>query len=218
MGKRRRDGERKQRSMAGTRRFKLGYYFIMTDTNRTEYNYLKGLYDALPEEVKRHINIRVVRGRTETLVDECRDAVNMTSQYTDPWVVLDKDENFDADFDAWIDKAERIGIHVGWSNPCIETWFSCYFGSMLDSPKSNRCCSRFGDLYRQRVGEDYVKAEKDIYKKLCDSGDEKRAIERAKNRIRSHIDGGIVKPSQMCPGTALHILVDEIRSKAQMNV
>lgn len=39
---------------------KLGYYFIVTDTEETEKNYLIGLRDSIPDEFRGRIVIKVV--------------------------------------------------------------------------------------------------------------------------------------------------------------
>ena len=47
-----RTGNRKSRDSFKKRVPDLGYYFIVTDTNETEENYMYGLRDSLPKELQ----------------------------------------------------------------------------------------------------------------------------------------------------------------------
>ena len=46
-------------------------------------------------------------------------------------------------------------------------------------------------------------------------GDEEKAIAIAKGKAQEHESNGNEKPSQQCPGTTMHLLVEEIKSKIQ---
>lgn len=53
MGREERRGKRKSREQSRKTRIpELGYYYIVTDTDQTEKNYLEGLRDSIPEELK----------------------------------------------------------------------------------------------------------------------------------------------------------------------
>ena len=124
-----RNGKRKTRDQLSKRRSpELGNYLIVTDTKETEKNYMYGLRDSIPEELRRKLVIRVCKTKTTKLVDEAQSLASMESQYAEPWIIFDRDrvENFDL----IIRDAEQKGIKAGWSNPCIEIWFSAYLGSM----------------------------------------------------------------------------------------
>lgn len=211
MAKTDRTGNRKKRSAFGTRRPELGYYLIVTDTEQTEENYLMGLKQALPDDLRNKIEIKVVRCDTKELVNTCLKLTRGEAQYREPWIVFDRDRV--PNFDKIIEKAENNKIHVGWSNPCIETWFDAYFGEMPNYPESTVCCQKFAELYKRKTGREYSKADKDIYALLNRYGDEQKAIEIAEKRYQKHVKDGNTVPSEMCPCTALHRLIDEIGQK-----
>lgn len=54
-----RDGNRKSRNESKKRTPKLGYYFIVTDTKETEKNYINGLRDSIPEELRSKLVVRL---------------------------------------------------------------------------------------------------------------------------------------------------------------
>lgn len=48
----------------------MGYYLIVTDTEETEYNYLTGLRDSIPEGLRGKLVIKVFKAKTANLVSK----------------------------------------------------------------------------------------------------------------------------------------------------
>lgn len=206
--KNRRKGQRKPRSQHSKKRVpNLGYYYIITDAKETEKNYLYGLRDAIPEELKGRLVIKVSKTSTENLVDEADSLANLAPQYSQHWIVFDRDRI--KNFDEIIAQAKQKNICVGWSNPCIEIWFSAYFGTMPTYHDSVACCKGFEKTFEKFAKQEYKKSDSKIFEKLSLFGDQKQAIRIAKQKLREKREG-CNKPSDMCPATTLHLLVDEI--------
>lgn len=209
-----RNGKRKTREQMARRRTpELGYYFIVTDTKETEQNYMLGLRDSIPKELQGKLVIKVVKTSTKNLVDEALNLASLNPQYGEIWIIFDRDQV--KDFDEIIRQANNRGIHVGWTNPCIEAWFSAYFGSMPTYQDSVSCCAGFGRTFEQVSGQKYIKSEREIYDKLNRFGDESAAIVLAQRKYEEHRANGKDKPSEMSPCTTVHLLVSEIKSKIQ---
>jgi len=208
-----RDGNRRQRKTFPKRVPKLGYYFIATDTEETEKNYLCGLRDSLPKELQDHIVIKVKQARTEELIETCQLA-DVDPQYRQCWIVLDRDQV--PRFDEIIAEAKSKDIHVGWSNPCIEIWFDAYFGEMPTAQDSVHCCKDFAQRFRKKTGREYKKSDEKIYEILKQCGDEEKAIQLAEKRLEQYMKDGVTQYSKMCPCTTLHHLIDEIRTKTNL--
>lgn len=213
MAKADRIGKRKKREAAKKRVPDLGYYIVVTDAKATEQNYLYGLRDSLPKELQGRIVVKVSKADTSELVDSCIAQAALEPQYGEPWIVFDRDRV--KNFDDIIRKANKERIRVGWSNPCIEIWFDAYFGAMHGYQESKQCWYRFAETYERKTGLEYDKAEKNIYEILNRYGNEKKAVEIAEKRLLGHKKSGLFKPSEMCPGTTLHHLVDEIKRKTE---
>lgn len=195
----------------------LGRYFIYTDTDKTEKEYLYGLRDSLPSKLRGRITIEVKQAKTSKLVEACRERASSQSQFCEPWIVFDRDEV--SDFDNIIKEAKRQGINVGWSNPCIEIWFDAYFGNMhTEWQKSTICCQRFAEIFEKRTGQKYEKSNRQNYNFLTRYGDENKAIKIAEEKLQHYLSNGQVTPSKMCPCTTLHHLVDEILRKTNSSV
>lgn len=216
MGREDRRGKRKTRdNYTKTREPKLGYYYIVTDTDQTEKNYLEGLRDSIPEELRGKIVIKVMKSKTIEMVETCKEGASLFPQYSEPWIVFDRDQV--KDFDNIIKSAEQNGIHAGWSNPCFEIWLYAYFGSMPNIHDSVSCCHQFAGEYEKRTGQKYDKAEKDLYKKLCQFGNEEKAIEIAEQKRNQCINNGVVLPSKLLSCTTVNLLVNEIKVKVRGN-
>ena len=151
-----RNGNRKSRDSFKKRVPDLGYYFVVTDTNETEGNYMYGLRDSLPKEYQGRIVIKVSKAKTDELVSACKEQAALEPQYGEPWIVFDRDRV--VRFDEIIKQANRESVHVGWSNPCIEIWFDAYFGKMhAYRDVSGRCvCAPGGGHHRGVVGQQGV--------------------------------------------------------------
>lgn len=205
-------GERKKRSI-GSRANQpdLGYYFIITDTEETEQNYIKGLKDSIPQTLSRRLVIKVLKTSTVKLVQEALSRAASHPQYGEIWIIFDRDQV--KNFDYIIKQAEMSGIKVGWSNPCIEIWFNSYFGKIPPYQTSVECCSKFSEKYLHETNQQYKKSDPKIYQNLCSYGNESKAIEIAEKRFLQYERDGITKPSDMCPCTTVYKLIKEIKSK-----
>ena len=214
MAKKDRSGNRKSREKS--RRHKvpeLGYYLIVTDTEATEKCYFEGLRKSLSKDMQDKLIIRVVETKTIEMINKCLELTAYEAQYRIPWIVFDRDQV--SDFDEIIEEAKARGIEVGWSNPCFEIWMYAYFGAMPVIYESWKCCSEFGKIYERKTGQEYDKAERSMYDKVCKNGDEEAAIKIAEQKFKQCIREGKTKPSEMCPCTTVHKLVREIRQKAK---
>lgn len=214
MAKKDRTGNRKTRDQR--KQFKtpeLGYYLIVTDTEATERCFFTGLHQAMPEDVRNKLVIKVIETKTRTMIDKCMELMAYDAQYRMPWIVFDRDQV--QGFDDIIAEAVNKGIQVGWSNPCFEIWMYAYFGSMPAIQDSQTCCSDFGRVYENKTGQKYSKADKQMYGKLSKAGDEEKAIQIAQYKLEQCIREGKTKPSEMCPCTTVHELVGEIKGKVR---
>jgi len=212
MGKDERKGARRDRNQRVFKRIpELGYYFVVTDAQATEVNYLHGLRDSIPAELRDRLVIKVITAPIFDLLAKCLEMAAVEPQYRKPWIVFDRDQV--KDFDKIIGDAERQSVQVGWSNPCLEIWFHAYFADMPVNTVSTKCINTFEAVFRKQTGQKYEKNDEGIYRKLCRFGDEKTAIKIAKSRHKQR--GYSAKPSDMLSTTTLYMLIEEIRNKIE---
>lgn len=207
-----RNGNRRRRERVDRCNLRLGNYLIITDVKKTEKLYMEGLKESLPKSVRNQLQIKVVTDiATDKLVEKACSLRSKSSVYCDTWIVFDRD--LVSNFDKIIKDAESKGIHVAWSNPCIEMWFFAYFKKTPNISDSTTCIRKFKNLCRSKMNKyEYHKEDKAIYKKLIQYGDEVQAIRCAKARYKS-----FKNPSKKCAKmvgvTTLYQLVEAIKSK-----
>ncbi len=193
---------------------KLGYYVILTDTDETEKNYITGFIASLPVEYRNHIKPPEKKIETSELVNEAVKQLSSSAQYSDAWVIFDKDRF--SGFDDLINQANRQGIHAAWSNPCFEVWLSGYYSSKIKSTDDSvRCCSEFSKQFKRINNQEYDKADEKIYEKLIKKGNEKRAINLARARYSNCKNDDIGNFSDMTFCTTMYLLIDEIRKAVE---
>lgn len=187
------------------------YFLIVTDARETEKNYLNGIKKALPADLQNRVALKIVHEKKPAnLVEACLRFKNTEPQYNSQmWIVLDCDEV--PDFDAIIHMAEWNEIHVAWSNPCIETWFSAYFENIHSSIGSKQCIDEFKEIFKKKTDTQYLKNDPDIYRHLMEYGNEEMAIKRAEQKRKEFGEMGITQPSRMCPATNVDRLVHAIK-------
>jgi len=208
-----RNGHRRSRDARVDRcNLRLGNYLIITDAKKTEKLYMEGLKESLPKSVRDQLQIKVVTDiATDKLVEKACSLRSKSSVYCDTWIVFDRD--LVPNFDKIIKDAESKGIHVAWSNPCIEMWFFAYFKKTPNISDSTTCIRKFKNLCRSKMNKyEYHKEDKAIYNKLIQYGDEVQAISYAKARYKS-FQNSSKKCSEMVGGTTLYQLVEDIKSK-----
>ena len=55
----------------------LGYYLIVTNTEATERCYFEGLHQALPEDVRNRLVIKVMKTKTRTMISVLNSLLTM---------------------------------------------------------------------------------------------------------------------------------------------
>lgn len=107
-------------------------YLIVCEGKQTEPNYFKGLkkkindiYENKVDVLIPEIDIKGTGENTTSLVKYTDKYVNYSSKrYGEVWVVFDKDDYSDEQFDKAIRSCD---YNVAWSNPNFELWLLSHF-------------------------------------------------------------------------------------------
>ena len=141
--------------------------------------------------VKEAIAIRDIEKRRNRNYDQC-------------WVVFDKDDFTDGDFNAAIQMAQANGFHVAYSNQAFEFWFLLHFNLYQGAIHRNR----YAEMLTHLLGFKYGKAKGDsvrvfnvIYPKT------RMAIDNANNVLKA-FDGG--NPAKEESSTTVYQLVERL--------
>ena len=204
--------DKRQARREGVRHQELGYYLILTDTEKTEKNYFEGLKRALPLSKQQRITIRVESCASKDLVAKAKEAARYSDNAVSVWLVFDRDRL--TIFDQIVASCQASGgaIHAAWTNPCLEIWFYAYFDNLPSCFDSVACVQQFKALFEKKTGQKYQKNDEDIYRKLCQYGSEPDAIRRMQQRDEQFArDQPQLAPSQKAPCGTIYRLVQEIR-------
>ncbi|ANQ54605.1 RloB family protein [Thermosipho sp. 1070] len=129
---------------------------------------------------------------------------NENITYDQVWIVFDKDDLSDEEFDSIVSKAiYENKINVAYSIPCFEYWFLLHFDYYNTPLTTKDCIKKLKDrfpVYRKNFG--------DVYYRFVDK--KYVAIENAKRMENEHKKQGNTKPSSKNPSTLVYKLVIEL--------
>lgn len=198
-------------------------YLIVCEGKETEPNYFNGIKERINSEygervkVEKRMEFEILgAGRnTEGLVNYAEYIANRTTNYYGKiWVIFDKDDFDDGQFNRAIEKAHKNGYNVGWSNESIELWFLLHFEFLNTAISREQCCQKLSEHFRCNGIADgkYNKNAKNIFFILDEYGNIEQAIKWSEKLLDMHRKGGNCSPAKMKPATTLHELVSELKN------
>ncbi len=198
---------------------KANSFLIVTEGERTEPLYFRGMQKLIKEKIGGNIEIVEnpvidIQGEgcstgklieiTDRIVKEARII------YQNVWVVFDKDD-FE-DFDQAIAEGITKGYKIAWSNQSFEYWLYLHFyysDAALRREEWNKKLDRIFKEYDFGEGK-YQKNYEDIYHMVDTYDGVNTAIKNAKRRMAGY-KKGIDKASEYDPGTTVYRLVEELK-------
>ena len=192
-------------------------FLIVTEGERTEPLYLKGIQKKIKEKMDGRIDVIEIpvidihgegcgTGKlievTERIVKEAKIL------YQNVWVVFDKDD-FD-DFDVAI-QLEK-GYQVAWSNQSFEYWLYLHFNYSDSALHRYDWNEKLNEIFKQyNLGDGtYRKNYDNIYDLVNVYDGVNSAIRNAKRRMAGFVDERDI-PSQYDPGTMVYKLVEDLK-------
>ncbi len=198
---------------------RINSYLIVTEGERTEPLYFKGLKKLIQEKVGGAVDIVEApvidvhgQGCATGKLIEITDKIvkNAKIIYQNIWVVFDKDD-FD-DFDQAIKSGIDQGYNIAWSNQSFEYWLYLHFFYSDSALHRDDWTSKLNDIFKQlELGDGtYKKNYENIYDLVDRYDGTNTAIKNAKRRMADFEKSG-KKASEYDPGTKVHILVENLK-------
>lgn len=216
---------KKRRKARGQRKHeykspKANSFLIITEGERTEPLYFKGLQRLIKEKIGGRIDVVElpvidIYGEgcsTGKLIETAERIIKEAKViYQNVWLVFDKDD-FD-DFDQAIEEGEGKGYQIAWSNQSFEYWLYLHFyysDSALHREEWNR---KLDEIFRNnQLGEGiYRKNYENIYNLVNRYDGVNAAIKHARRRM-SEYKKEVSRPSGFDPGTTVYELVEMLKS------
>lgn len=194
-------------------------FLIVTEGERTEPLYFKGIQKKIKE--KRNGRIDVIENPIIDIYGEgCSTGklIEVTEQivkdakilYQNVWVVFDKDD-FE-DFDEAISMGKEKGYQIAWSNQSFEYWLYLHFNYNDSALHRDDWNEKLSEIFKQyNLGDGvYRKNYENIYDLVNIYDGVNNAIKNAKRRM-ARFDEKRDVPSQFDPGTMVFKLVEELK-------
>lgn len=188
-------------------------YLIVCEGKKTEPNYFNGLKRKINEKYGNKVDVLIpnidVKGiemNTTSLVKYTQKTVNHANKvYGQVWVVFDKDDYNDEQFDSAID---NCNYNVAWSNPNFELWLLAHFKKVSRYVSKDDVLQELNKEFQEKGLGDYTKNDINIFDKVTSEGKLHTAIKNCEYMEELNKDG---QASQRNPMTKVYKIVDELK-------
>ena len=200
----RRDEGRKERISKNISPKGEEWYFY-SEGKETEPNYLKSLFENVDKD-KESIN-PIIEGLgmvSLSLVNDVIEKDNKIVKDHKTFVLFDKDDNPNMNFNFAIDKAKQNNIIPLWSNECFELWLLLHFNYMDSNISRNDYYEKLKDLTKSKK---YEKNMDNIFEEVNGINGALKAYKNAKKLYKIYKNQSY---KDMAPCTTVFELIDEI--------
>ena len=188
-------------------------YLIVCEGKKTGPNYFNGLKKKINEKYGNKVDVLIpnidIKGtgmNTTSLVKYTQKTVNHANKvYGQVWVVFDKDDYNDEQFDLAID---NCNYNVAWSNPNFELWLLAHFKKVSRYVSKDDVIQELSKEFQKKGLGDYTKNDTDIFDKVTSEGKLHTAIKNCEYMEEVNKDG---QASQRNPMTRVYKIVDGLK-------
>lgn len=192
-------------------------FLIVTEGQKTEPNYFKGLSDYIKEKYGFGPDVKSpiidIRGEGKCTCSLVHSAVQIAKKshimYEHQWVVFDKDDF--TDFDEAIQLAQDSGFEAGWSNQSFEFWLLLHFYYCDSALHRTEWNEKLDEQFKKMgISKDgYEKNNPDIFEIATTKGSLKSAISYSMNINEKYHDS--TPPSERDPSNTVYKLILELK-------
>ncbi|HCQ55946.1 MAG TPA: hypothetical protein DIU30_06375 [Clostridiales bacterium] len=188
-------------------------YLIVCEGKQTEPNYFNGLkkkinknYGSKVDVLIPNIDIKGTGMNTTSLVKYTQKTVNHANKvYGQVWVVFDKDDYNDEQFNSAID---NCNYNVAWSNPNFELWLLAHFKKVNRYVSKDAVLQELSKEFQKSELGEYSKNDVNIFDKVTSKGKLHTAIKNCEYMEELNKDG---QASQRNPMTKVYKIVDGLK-------
>ena len=186
-------------------------YLIVCEGKKTEPKYFNGLKRKINEKYGNkvdvlipNIDVKDTGLNTTSLVKYTQEKVNHANKvYGQVWVVFDKDDYNDEQFDSAID---NCNYNVAWSNPNFELWLLAHFKKVNRYISKDDVLQELSKEFQKNGLGNYTKNDTNIFDKVTSEGKLHTAIKNCEYMEELNKDG---QASQRNPMTLSLIHISE---------
>ena len=181
-------------------------YLIVCEGKQTEPNYFNGLKKKINEKYGSKVDVLIPNIEIKGTGENTTALVNYSNKrYGQVWVVFDKDDYSDEQFDKAI---KTCDYNIAWSNPNFELWLLSHFKKVnRHISKDNVLQELSKEFQKKRLG-DYTKNDTNIFDKVTGEGKLHTAIKNCEYMEELNKDG---QASRRNPMTKVYKIIDGLK-------
>ena len=202
----------KSRNKVASKKLAPPNYLIICEGKETEPNYFNGLKQKINEKfgdiisIVPDIKIKSTGLNTESLVKYTKQYINKSPKvYGQVWVVFDKDDYSDEQFDSAI---KNCDYNVAWSNPNFELWLLSHFKKVNRYISKDDVLQELSNEFQKNGLGKYAKNDENIFNKAISEGRLHTAIRNCEYMEEINKDG---QASKRNPMTKVYKIVDGLK-------
>ena len=179
-------------------------WYIYSEGKETEPNYLNGLFKCVDKE---KIN-PIIEGLGMVSLSLVNDVIEKEKDIIidhKTFVLFDKDDNSNNNFNLAIDNAKHNNIIPLWSNECFELWLLLHFNYMDSNISRYDYYEKLKSLTKSKK---YEKNMDNIFEEVNGINGALKAYKNAKKLYKTYKSKSY---KDMAPCTTVFILIDEIK-------
>ena len=188
-------------------------YLIVCEGKKTEPNYFNGLKRKINERYGNKVDVLIpnidVKGtgmNTTSLVKYTQKTVNHANKvYGQVWVVFDKDDYNDEQFDSAI---KNCDYNVAWSNPNFELWLLSHFKKVNRYISKDNVLQELSKEFQKEGLGEYTKNDTNIFEKVTSEERLHTAIKNCEYMEELNKDR---QESQRNPMTKVYKIIDGLK-------
>lgn len=191
-------------------------YLIICEGEQTEPNYFNGLKRKINEKFRNNVDVLIpnidIKGKgrnTKSLVKYTEQKINQATKiYGQVWVVFDKDDFSNNQFDMAIKECKLNGYNYAWSNPNFELWLLSHFKKIDRHISKDDVIKELDQEFKKNGLGNYDKTDDKIFEKVTNDGKLHTAIQNCEYMEELNKER---QASQRNPMTKVYKLVDELK-------
>ncbi|CAB5506145.1 hypothetical protein THERMOT_2280 [Bathymodiolus thermophilus thioautotrophic gill symbiont] len=197
------------KSVSFKRHIRKSVLIALEDTKSSKY-YLQALTKdkriALQVEYAKH------RGSDPRNVLKAIEKHKTNMSFEQKWIVIDRDEHQQENFNSTLVQANKMGVKVAYSNECYELWLLLHFKEVTRHITRHEIRRQLDQEFIKAFNCTYKKHEKDVYGMLIDR--QNMAISRAKKLINKLDKDGELDPYNTTnnPPTTMYKLIEYLNA------
>lgn len=194
-------------------------YYIFCEGTKTEPNYFAGIKKKIEAKgIYRNsifIDVQGVGEGTLKIIEYAKKYIDRNKiKNAKVWVVYDKDDFKDEDFNAVASRAQELNklnddvvYSVAWSNQCIEYWFILHFDYYVSDNDRAYYIEYLTKKFKEVNAGKYEKNDTDIFEKLEKYGSSEKAVKYAEKRL---VEMAGLSDAKSVPATTVHLLYKQL--------